>query len=70
MENLFTKEIPSYGDVMELSEWIECCEDGGFIDYDGYGYASDGVKMSDKSYHPSDRDKIPTGTTHIVWFNR
>lgn len=26
----------SYGDAMSVSEFIECCECGGFIDDDGY----------------------------------
>ena len=70
MENIFTEEIPKYGDLMNLQDWIECCEDGGFIDYDGFGCASNGTKMTDKHYYPSERNKIPSGTTHIVWFNR
>lgn len=66
------EEIPEYGDVMSLEDFIDNVKAGGFIDYDGNGnYARDG-KMSDIVIHPSDvrhgsiRDDFDT----IVWFNR
>lgn len=65
-------DIPEYGDVMSLDEFISCCESGGFIDYDGYGhYIKDG-KETDIYIYPSDiihgvfRDDF----TQIVWYNR
>lgn len=68
--NEFTEEIPTYGDIISLKEWLECCEDGGFIDYDGFGCASNGTHCTKKEYKPSQRNKLPKGTTHIIWFNR
>lgn len=66
------QDLPDYGDVMNLKDFIECVKDGGFIDYDGYGnYIKDG-KMSDITINPSDiqsgsiRDDFDT----IIWFNR
>jgi hypothetical protein len=65
-------ELPDFGDVMPLKEFIECVKDGGFIDYDGYGhYVKDG-KETDIIIHPSDvgygaiRKEFDT----IVWYNR
>jgi hypothetical protein len=65
-------ELPKYGDVMSLKEFIECVKEGGFIDYDGYGhYVKDG-KETNIIIHPSDigykavRKEFDT----IVWYNR
>jgi hypothetical protein len=66
------RDIPKYGDRMLLDEFIECCNDGGFIDYDGSGnYVKDGM-MSDISIYPSDVkfDSIRKDFDEIVWFNR
>ena len=73
------------GKLFSLEEWKECCDAGGFIDYDGYG---DPV---DENYHiidmgkqddffetvisPSDYTKfggkgIPIDTRYILWYNR
>ena len=66
------RDIPEYGDVMSLQDFVDAVKDGGFIDYDGSGeYVKDG-KMSGIAIHPSDvqygavRDDFDT----IVWFNR
>ena len=45
--------IPKYGDLMTLDNFIECCQTGGFIDYDGHGYYAMKDKMSDKLILPS-----------------
>jgi len=29
--------LPDYGDVMTIEDFTECCNSGGFIDYDGHG---------------------------------
>src|ERR1035437_3886830 len=31
-------ELPDYGDVMPLADFIQYVNDGSFIDYDGHGY--------------------------------
>jgi len=66
------EKIPDYGDVMALEDFVECCEDGGFIDYDGHGYYATEDKMTDILINPSDitegdyRKEFP----QIVWFNK
>lgn len=30
----YTEQVPEYGDLMTIQEFIECCEDGFFTDYD------------------------------------
>ena len=66
------KEIPDYGDVMSLEDFLGCVKEGGFIDYDGYGhYAKDGM-MSDVCIFPSDvkHGSIRKEFDTVVWFNR
>lgn len=65
-------ELPDYGDVMSLSDFIESVKFGGFIDYDGSGnYVKDG-KMSDIDIYPSDykAGAIRKDFDTIIWFNR
>lgn len=66
---MFTEEIPDYGDLFTLQDWLDCCNDRSFIDYDGFGCASDGKLMTSKCYYPSERNNLPESTTHIIWFN-
>ena len=69
MEN-FTEEIPKYGDKFTLEQWLDYCDDGWFTDYDGFAQASNGTLCTKKWYYPSEIDKLPEGTTHIIWFNK
>ena len=65
-------ELPDYGDVMSLEDFIDNVNCGGFIDYDGSGnYVKDG-KESDITIKPSDvkRGTIRTDFDTIVWYNR
>lgn len=66
------EEIPKYGDVMTLDDFIECCDGGGFIDYDGSGNYATEDHMTNISINPSDVDKgtIRKDFYKIVWFNR
>ena len=58
-------------DIMTVDKWIEACEDGSFIDYDGFGYPmKDGLADESTPFYPSDRRNLPKDATHIVWFNR
>jgi len=64
--------IPEHGTVMPLTEFIECVESGGFIDYDGYGeYIKDG-KLTDINIYPSDilHNSIRSDMDTIIWYNR
>ena len=66
------EELPTYGDVMSLEDFIECVKAGGFIDYDGYGhYVKDGMETN-ISIHPSDvkHKAIRKEFDTIVWINR
>lgn len=66
------EEIPDYGDVMSLEDFIVCCKEGNFIDYDGYGqYAKDNM-MSNVTIFPSDvvHNMIRKDFDTVVWFNR
>tara|TARA_R110000796_G_scaffold88978_2_gene192355 strand:+ start:2493 stop:2870 length:378 start_codon:yes stop_codon:yes gene_type:complete len=60
------------GDYMPFAEFADCCENGGFIDYDGFGnYATD-KKVSNLTIYPSD---IMVGVcrkdfTHVLWYNK
>ena len=66
------EEMPTYGDVMSLEDFIGCVEAGLFIDYDGYGhYCKDGLETNIEIY-PSDvkRKSIRKEFDTIVWFNR
>lgn len=65
-------DMPDYGDVMSLNDFIETVRDGGFIDYDGSGnYVKDG-KMSNIDIYPSDVEygAIRKDFDTIIWFNR
>lgn len=59
-------------DLMTVDEYIDCVDQGGFIDYDGCGYpVKDGLMDESIIIYPSDhRLKIPKDATHICWFNR
>jgi len=64
--------IPDYGHVMTVEEFYECCDDGGFIDYDGTGNYAVKDMMSNVEITPSKILKIGINKrfTHVVWFNR
>ena len=73
----YNKPTPDYGDLMPVAEWLETCENGNFIDYDGYGYPvqldADGFPLMDDLIRlfPSERHlTLPKDATHILWFNR
>ena len=60
----------SCGELFTVKEFLDDCESGGFIDYDGYGNpVKDGLLM-EMPICPSQRDQIPTSATHILWYNR
>jgi len=64
--------IADYGNHMPMQEFIDCCECGGFIDYDGSGNYATETEESDISISPSDvaRGDIRKDFTHVVWYNR
>lgn len=64
--------IPDYGDIFTMQEFIEDCENGCLIDYDGIGFYSFEDMITDHQIRPSDvmEGKHDTRYTHVVWFNR
>lgn len=65
-------DLPDYGDIMSLKDFVKNVKDGGFIDYDGYGYYIKGDKMTDIIIKPSDVGfkSIRKDFDKIIWFNR
>ena len=64
---------PDFSDLMTMEDWVSTVECGGFIDYDGYGYYSDGEKQfSHINVYPSmlASGKLDRSWSHIVWFNK
>lgn len=67
----YNEELPEYGDLMTVKEFIEACKYNSFIDYDGIGCPVKDGKMSDKLIYPSRyKEDLPKDATHIMWFNR
>lgn len=58
--------------LMTVAEFNQVCDSGGFIDYDGFGYAVGPTGLMDTYYSvvPSKRKHIPFWATHVLWFNR
>jgi len=65
-------EKPDVGDVLTKEDFFEGCEDGMFIDYDGYGYPMlNGLSDTGITIRPSNhKTKWPDDATHIEWFNK
>jgi len=69
--NLYGNGPKGDDEVYTVDEFIECCNDGSFIDYDGYGHPVKDCKSNpDIMIEPSKYKDIPKDATHIVWFNR
>lgn len=61
------------GDLIPLTEFIELCIAGAFIDYDGHGYYADADgNESEKKVRPSDilNNNISQSYSHVAWYNR
>ena len=68
----FNREVKGSDHVMSLEEFIETCNDGCFIDYDGFGHYVRNGKMSNIDIYPSDVEhkSIRKDFDTIVWFNK
>jgi len=67
------EEWDGNGNKMSIKEWVRGVKDGGFIDYDGYGYYSVDGKKSNKVVYPSGLGKFKIRDkefTDIIWYNR
>jgi len=58
------------GALFTVEEFLDCCEYGEFIDYDGYGNPVKDGKLMEMPILPSERKNIPVDATHILWYNR
>lgn len=69
---MYTEQIPKYGDLMTIQDFIENCEYRCLMDCDGYGYpVKDNMMSRELRIYPStDRDLFPKDATHIMWFNK
>lgn len=68
---MYSKEMPKFGDVFPVKEFIEDCESGMFIDYDGYGHpVKDNLMDESIIIKPSQVILIPSDADSIIWFNR
>lgn len=65
-------KIPDYADVMLLKDFIECCNLGDFIDYDGDGYYVMDGQETDILIKPSDvkHGAIRWEFDSVAWYNK
>lgn len=68
----YMDDMPDYGDIMTLEEFIDSCNCGGFCNYDGSGYYALETSCSDITIYPSDitNNKYRKDFTHVIWFNK
>lgn len=66
----YTEDLPDFGKLMTKRCWLECVEEGGFTDDDGYGYAVKRKKYNIVPLYPSKANEIPKSATHVIWFNK
>lgn len=66
------EDIPNYGDVMSMEDFIKNCECGGFIDYDGFAHPILNDKMiGGIIIRPSRIKEWPClKFKKVIWFNR
>lgn len=58
-------------DVYTITQFVELCKSGSFIDYDGIGHpVKDNKSDPTIDIYPSKIEKIPLDATHIVWYNK
>ena len=66
------EDIPDYGDVMSMEDFIKNCECSGFIDYDGFAHPIVNDKMiGGITIRPSRIKEWPSlEFKKVIWFNR
>lgn len=71
-EPKFFQDGDCEGDIMTVADYLDCVENGMFIDYDGSGHPMKDGKIDRKiDIYPSNkRHGIPEDATHICWYNR
>ncbi len=70
----WSNDLPDYGDLMDLQEFVEACQCGGFINYDGSGHYCNGDngEANNVPARPGNitRDRIEYRFSHVMWYNR
>lgn len=66
----YNKDLPNYGELIDVKTFSACCCDNNLIDYDGHGHPVKNNKMSNQIIKPSKFTEIPEDATHIMWFNK
>lgn len=65
---------PEFGHLMPIADWLQACQTGCFIDYDGSGCLATSTHKSDVVISPSDvtlfQLSMPSWATHVVWYNK
>jgi len=66
------EDLDDIGTLFTMEDFIDNCNCGGFIDYDGFGYYATENQQSNICIYPSD---IKSGLyrkdfTHVKWYNR
>ena len=58
--------------LMTFEEFKDCCESGGFIDYDGSGRYGNATHESNIPIYPSDimSGEFRNDFTHVYWYNK
>ena len=65
-------DLPKYGELMTIEDFIDNVMYGGLIDYDGFGEYATSNQRSNITIKPSDilSGKYRKDFTHVQWFNR
>lgn len=61
-----------FGEHLTLTDFIDCCTSGLFIDNDGSGYYATKTEVTDIPISPSDiiEKEYRKDFTHVMWFNK
>ena len=71
--------VPEYGDLITIRDWLECVDQGAFIDYDGDGDLLEEIDgefyLILSSVRPSmvkygELNDHLEEATHVMWFNK
>lgn len=64
------EEIPDYGDLFPISEFVEMRRNRILTDFDGHGEWATETHMRVGLNIISDYANPPSWATHVVWFNK
>lgn len=72
-ESFPEEDWPEMDCKMTVDEWVNCCEDGVFVDDDGYAEVfgeENGSEFSIGFYYPSQTDILPANACFVMWYNK